>query len=68
MPSSCGMFVNRNVSKSALVGRGGRFSMRSKKCFVSLMCEKSGHISRLNLVLLFGICDRQTPDLLKDDI
>ena len=43
MPSSCKMFVDRDVTsavtKSALVGSGGRFSMRLGKCCVSLMCD-----------------------------
>ena len=43
MPSSCGMFVYRNVTsavtKRALGGRGGSFSTRLKKCFVSLACD-----------------------------
>ena len=42
MPSSCGMFEYRDVTsavtKRALVGRGVSFSMRLRKCFVSLMC------------------------------
>ena len=40
MPSSCGMFVCRDmtsgVNKRALGGRGGSFPMRLRKCFVSL--------------------------------
>ena len=43
MPSSCGMFVYRDIisglTKTALSGRGGSFSVRLKKCFVSLKCE-----------------------------
>ena len=43
MPSSCGMFVYRDVTsavtKRTLGGRGGSFSMRLGKCFVSLMCD-----------------------------
>ena len=42
MPSSCGMFVYRDVTsavtKRALGGRGGSFSMRLRKCFVCLTC------------------------------
>ena len=38
MPSSCGMFVYRDVTsavtKRALGGRGGSFSMRLRKCFL----------------------------------
>ena len=44
MPSSCGMFVYREVksavTKRALGGRGGSFSMRLRKCFVSLTCDE----------------------------
>ena len=40
MPSSCGMFVYRDVTsaltKMVLGGMGGSFSMRLRKCFVSL--------------------------------
>ena len=43
MPSSCGMFVYRDVTsavtKMALGGRGWGFSMKLRKCFVSLMCD-----------------------------
>ena len=43
MPSSCGIFVYRDVTsavtKRALAERGGAFSMRLRKCFVSLMCD-----------------------------
>ena len=44
MSSSCGLFLYRDVTsavtKSALFGgSGGRFSMRLRKCFVSLMCD-----------------------------
>ena len=43
MPSSCGLFVYRDVTsavtKRALGGRGGRFLMRLRKCFVSLTCD-----------------------------
>ena len=43
MPSSCGMFLHRDVTSavtnSVLVGRGGSFSRRLIKCFVSLMCD-----------------------------
>ena len=43
MPSSCGMFVYRDVTsavtKRALGGRCGSFSMKFRKCFVSLTCE-----------------------------
>ena len=45
MPSSCGMFVHREVTsaviKRALGERGGSFSMRLRKCFVYLMCDGS---------------------------
>ena len=40
---SCGMFVYKDVTstvtKRALGGRGGSFSIRLKKFFVSLMCD-----------------------------
>ena len=43
MPFSCWMFVYRDVTpavtKRALGGRGWSFSMRLRKCFVSLMCD-----------------------------
>ena len=43
MPSSCGMFVYRDVTsavtKRALGGKEGSFSMRLRKCFVSLTCD-----------------------------
>ena len=43
MPSFSGMFVFRHVTSavtnSALVGSDGRFSMRLRKCFVSLICD-----------------------------
>ena len=43
MPSSCGMFVYKDVTsavtKRALGGRGGSFPMRLRKCFVSLMSD-----------------------------
>ena len=43
MPSSCGMFVYRDVTsavtKRALGGRGGSFSVRLRMFFVSLMCN-----------------------------
>ena len=43
MPSSCGMLVYRDVTsavtKRALGGRGGSFSMRLRKCFVSFMFD-----------------------------
>ena len=43
MPSSCGMFVYRDVTsavtKRALGERGGSFSMWLRKCFVSLICD-----------------------------
>ena len=43
MPSSCKIFVYRDVTsaltKMALNGRGGSFSMRLSKCFVSLTCD-----------------------------
>ena len=43
MPSSCGMFVYGNVTsfvtKRELGGRGGSFSMRLRKSFVSLTCH-----------------------------
>ena len=43
MPSSCGIFVYREVTsavtKMALGGRGGSFSLRLRKCFVSLTCD-----------------------------
>ena len=43
MLSSCGMFLYRDVTsavtKRALGGRVGSFSMRLGKCFVSLMCD-----------------------------
>ena len=39
MPSSCRMFVYRDVTsavtKRVLGGRGGSFSVRLRKCFVS---------------------------------
>ena len=42
MPSWYGMFVYRDVistvTKRALGGRGGSFSMRLRKCFVCLTC------------------------------
>ena len=42
-PSSCEMIVCRGkisaLSKASLVGRGGSFSIRLRKCFVSLMCD-----------------------------
>ena len=31
--------VTSAVTKRALGGRGGNFSMRLRKCFVSLMCD-----------------------------
>ena len=44
MPSSRGMFVYRDVTsavtKGALDGIGGSFSMRLRKCFVSLTCDR----------------------------
>ena len=44
MPSSSEMFVYRDVTsavtKSAMGGRGRSFSMRLRKCFVSLMCDR----------------------------
>ena len=44
MPSSCRMFVYRDVTsaviKRAFGGRGERFSMRLRKCFVSLMYDR----------------------------
>ena len=43
MPSSCGMFVHRDVksdvTKTALGGSGGSFSIRLRKRLVSLMRE-----------------------------
>ena len=43
MPSSCGMFVYKDVTsavtKRALTGRGGSYSMRLRKCFVSFTCD-----------------------------
>ena len=44
IPSSFGIFVYKDVisavTKGALVvGRGGSFSVRLRKCFVSLMCD-----------------------------
>ena len=43
MPSSCGMFVYRDVTsavtKRALGERGGGFSMMLRKCFLSLKCD-----------------------------
>ena len=43
MPSSCGMFVYRDVApavtKKALGRRGGSSLIRLRKCFVSLMCD-----------------------------
>ena len=43
MPSSCGMSVYNDatptVTKRALDGRGGSFSMRLRKPFVSLICD-----------------------------
>ena len=43
IPSSYGMFVYRDVAsavtKRALGGSGGSFSMRLRKCFVSLMYD-----------------------------
>ena len=43
MPSSCEMIVCRGkilaLTKAPLVGRGGSFSIRLGKCFVSLMCD-----------------------------
>ena len=43
MPSLCGMFVQRDVTsavtKRTLNGRGGGFSMRLRKFFVSLTCD-----------------------------
>ena len=43
MPSSCEMFVYRDVTsavtKRALGTRGDSFSMRLRKCFVSLTCD-----------------------------
>ena len=43
VPSSCEMFVYRDVTsavtKRALGGKGESFSMRLRKCFVSLMCD-----------------------------
>ena len=44
MLSSYGMFVYRDVTsavtKRALGGRGGTFSMRLRKRFVSLTCDR----------------------------
>ena len=44
MPSSCGMFVYRDVIsaviKRSLGGRSGSFSIRLRKCFVSLMYDR----------------------------
>ena len=43
IPSSCGMFVYRDVTsavtKRTLGARGGSCSMKLRKCFVSLMCD-----------------------------
>ena len=43
MPSSCGMFLYKDVTsavtKTALGGRGGGFSIRLRKCFLSLICD-----------------------------
>ena len=43
MPSLCGMFVYKDVTstvtKREMRGRDGNFSMRLRKCFVSLMCD-----------------------------
>ena len=43
VPSLCGMFVYKDVTstvmKREMRGRDGSFSMRLRKCFVSLMCD-----------------------------
>ena len=43
MPSSCGMFVYRDVTsavtKRALGGRGRSSLLRLRKCFVFLICD-----------------------------
>ena len=43
MSSSCGMFVywdvTSAVTKRALGGRGGSFSVSLRRCFVSLTCD-----------------------------
>ena len=43
MPSSFGIFVYKDVApavtKRALDGRGGSFSIRLRKFFLSLMCD-----------------------------
>ena len=43
MPSSCGMSVYKDVTptvtKRELDGKGGSFSKRLRKCFVSLICD-----------------------------
>ena len=43
MSSWCGMFVYSDVisavTKRALGGRGGSFSIRLRKCYVSLTCD-----------------------------
>ena len=43
MQSSCGTFEYENVTsavtESVLLGSGGRFTMKFRKCFVSLMCD-----------------------------
>ena len=43
MQSSCGMFEHENVTsavtKSVLLGSLGRFTMKLRKIFVSLMCD-----------------------------
>ena len=43
MPSSCGMSVYKDVTptvtKRELDGWGGSFSIRLRKCFVSLICD-----------------------------
>ena len=37
--------VTSAVTKSTLVGSGGRFSMTLRKCFVYLMCDER-HLAR----------------------
>ena len=40
---------------------------REQYCF-AVVIDKSGHISRLLLVLLFGMCSTQYSDVLLDDL
>ena len=40
MPSLCGIFVYKDVTKKALDGRGASCSITLGECFVPFICDK----------------------------